>query len=156
MPYTHTTLATQMSHTPPVPFPPVEKCPREGCSCFRGLFRGSQGKLRESPGKIAGKKVPNRKMLQILGFWALEKANLPGTLGQHWRDLIPTFCAGSVFEIDMQFQPSQVFLILGSSRISIASLANSAWQKFRHDMFCLPGAPWTRELQHFVVTRIAA
>ena len=39
-------------------------------------------------------------MLQILGFGAPGKANLPGTLGQHCRDLVPTFCAGVLFEID--------------------------------------------------------
>ena len=67
---------------------------REGCGCFRGLFGGSPGKLRESPGKIAGKIFPNREMLQILGFRAPGKANLPGTLGRHCRDLVPTFRAG--------------------------------------------------------------
>ena len=36
---------------------------REGCGCFWGLFGSSRGKLRESPGKIAGKKFPNREML---------------------------------------------------------------------------------------------
>ena len=55
---------------------------------------GSPGKLRESPGKSAGKIFPNREMLQILGFRAPGKANLPGTLGRHCRDLVPTFRAG--------------------------------------------------------------
>ena len=65
------------------------------CGCFRGLLGGSRGKLRESPGKIAGKKIfPNREMLQILGFWAPGKANLLGTLGPHCQDLVPTFRAG--------------------------------------------------------------
>ena len=67
---------------------------RQGCGCFRGLFGGSQGKLRESPGKIAGKIFPNRETLQILGFRAPGKANLPGTLGRHCLDLLPTFRAG--------------------------------------------------------------
>ena len=31
---------------------------------------------------------------QIPGFRAPGKANLPGTLGRHCRDLVPTFCAG--------------------------------------------------------------
>ena len=57
-------------------------------------FRGSRAKLRESPGKIAGKTFPNRKMQQILGFWAPGKVNLPGTLGRHCLDLVPTFRAG--------------------------------------------------------------
>ena len=33
-------------------------------------------------------------MLQILGFRAPGKANLPGTLGPRCRDLVPTFRAG--------------------------------------------------------------
>ena len=33
-------------------------------------------------------------MLQILGFRALGKANLPGTSGRHCLDLVPTFRAG--------------------------------------------------------------
>ena len=67
---------------------------REGCGCLRGLFGGPRGKLRESPGKIARKLFPNREMLQIPGFRAPGKANLPGTLGPHCRDLVPTFRAG--------------------------------------------------------------
>ena len=54
---------------------------------------GSRGKLRESPGKIAGKMFPNREMLQILGFRAPGRANLPGALGPH----LP---CGMFFEID--------------------------------------------------------
>ena len=60
-----------------------------------GVFAGV---LEESPGKIPGKLLerifPNRQMLQILGFRAPGKANLPGTLGPHCRDLVPTFRAG--------------------------------------------------------------
>ena len=67
---------------------------REGCGCFRGLFGGSRGKLRESPGKLAGKIFPKRQMLQILGFRAPGKANLLRTLGRHGLDLVPTFRAG--------------------------------------------------------------
>ena len=67
---------------------------REGCGCFWGLFGSSGGKLRESSGKFAGKFFPDREMLQILGFRAPGKANLPGTLGPHCRDLVPTFRAG--------------------------------------------------------------
>ena len=33
-------------------------------------------------------------MLQIIGFGAPGKANLPGTLGPHCQDLVPTFRAG--------------------------------------------------------------
>ena len=67
---------------------------REGCGCFWGLCGSSGGKFRENSGKIAGKIFPNRQMLQILGFQAPGKANLPGTLGPHCRDLVPTFRAG--------------------------------------------------------------
>ena len=67
---------------------------REGCGCFRGLCRSSAGKFRENSGKIAGKFFPNREMLQILGFRAPGKENLPETLGPHCRDLAPTLCAG--------------------------------------------------------------
>ena len=67
---------------------------REGCGCFWGLCGSSGGKFRENSGKIAGKILPNRQMLQILGFRAPGKANLPGTLGPHCRDLVPTFRAG--------------------------------------------------------------
>ena len=73
-----------------------------------GLFGGSPGKLRENPGKIAGKIFPNREMLQILGFQAPGKANLPGTLGPHCRDLVPTFHAGCLLKPTVQ--PSRVFL----------------------------------------------
>ena len=67
---------------------------REGCGCFWGLCRSSAGKFRENSRKIAGKCFPNREMLQILGFRAPGKANLPGTLGPHCLDLVPTFRAG--------------------------------------------------------------
>ena len=72
---------------------------QEGCVCFRGLFGGSRGKLRESPGKIAGNFFRNREMLQILGFRAPGKANLPGTLGRHCLDLVPTFRAGCLLKL---------------------------------------------------------
>ena len=75
---------------------------REGCGCFRGLFGGSRGKLRESPGKIAGKICPNRAMLQILGFRAPGKANLPETLGRHCLDLVPTYRAGCFLKSTVQ------------------------------------------------------
>ena len=43
---------------------------------------------------MAGKIILNREMLQILGFRAPGKANLPRTLGRHCPDLVPTFRAG--------------------------------------------------------------
>ena len=67
---------------------------REGCGCFWSLCGSSGGKFRENSGKIAGKFFPNSQMLQILGFRAPGKANPPGTLGPHCRDLVPTFPAG--------------------------------------------------------------
>ena len=70
---------------------------REGCGCFRGLFGGSPWGPRKILGKsreIAGKFFQNREMLQILGFRAPGKANLPGTLCRHCLDLVPTFRAG--------------------------------------------------------------
>ena len=54
---------------------------REGCGCFWGLFGGSRGTIRESPGKTAGNVFQNRKMLQILGFGHRERhvgSILPG------------------------------------------------------------------------------
>ena len=60
-----------------------------------GVFAGV---LEESSRKISGKLLEKfsriAKMLQILGFRAPGKANLPGTLGPHCRDLVPTFPAG--------------------------------------------------------------
>ena len=83
---------------------------REGCGSFRGLFRGSQGKLWASPGKIAGKCFLNREMLQILGFRAPGKANLPGTTCREPSvDTAGTLSPPSVFR-NRQFQPSRVFL----------------------------------------------
>ena len=76
-----------------MPPPPRQKT-REGCGCFRGLFGRSRGKLRESPGKLLDKFSRIGKCYKFLGFWALGKANLPGTLGPHCRDLLPTFRAG--------------------------------------------------------------
>ena len=69
------------------------------------LFPGSlRFFLRKTPGKSqenCWKKLPeSREMLQILGFGAPGKANLPGTLGRHCLDLVPTFLRGVFFEID--------------------------------------------------------
>ena len=55
-----------------------------------GFPRKTPGKSRENSWKI----FPNREMLQILGFRAPGKANLPGTLGRHSWDLVCTFRAG--------------------------------------------------------------
>ena len=61
---------------------------------FLGSVREFWRKVPGNSGKIAGKIFPNHEMLQILGFRAPGKANLPGTLGPHCRDLVPTFLAG--------------------------------------------------------------
>ena len=61
---------------------------------FPGTFWGFP---RKTPGKSRDncwKTFPNCDMLQILGFGAPGKANLPGTLGRHCQDLVPTFRAG--------------------------------------------------------------
>ena len=78
----------------------VSQKTREGCGCFRGLFGGSLAKLRESPGKIAGKLFLNREMLQILGFRAPGNANLPGTFGRHCRGPCPHLPCRVFFEVD--------------------------------------------------------
>ena len=68
-----------------------------------GVF--APGVLEESSGKIAGSRLagkifPNREMLQILGFQAPGKANLPGTLGPHCSGPCPHLPGGVFFEID--------------------------------------------------------
>ena len=65
---------------------PISQKAREGCGCFRGLF----GSPEESSGKVPGKLL----MLEILGFRATGKANLPGTLGRHCLDLVPASMQG--------------------------------------------------------------
>ena len=64
----------------------------EKAGCFRGLFGGSG----ENSGKILGNCwniISRIEMIQILWFRAPGKANLPGTLGRHCLDLVPTFRA---------------------------------------------------------------
>ena len=56
-----------------------------------GSFSAPEFKSRENCWKNF---PPNREMLQILRFRAPGKANLPGTLGRHCRDLVSTFRAG--------------------------------------------------------------
>ena len=81
-------------------------------SIFRKLEKAAavsgicSGVREKSCGKIPGKIFPNREMLQMLGFRALGKANLPGTLGRHCLDLDHTFRVGSFG--NRQFQPSRV------------------------------------------------
>ena len=61
-----------------------------------GVLEQNSGKV---PREIAGKFVPDREMLQILGFRAPGKANLPGTLGRQSRGLVPTSCAGCFLKL---------------------------------------------------------
>ena len=56
-----------------------------------GVLEESFGKV---PGKLLEKFFPKHEMQQMLGFRAPGKANLPGTLGPHCQDLVPTFRAG--------------------------------------------------------------
>ena len=69
---------------------------REGCGWFLGLLRGSRGKLRESPGKIAGNIFPNRQMLQILKSRA-RKGKLAGNLGSTLPGPCPHLPWGEVY-----------------------------------------------------------
>ena len=58
-------------------------------------------------------KIPNRKILEFLGFQTPGKANLSQACRDPWVDtalhLVPTFCVG-VFEID-SYSLSEVFLL---------------------------------------------
>ena len=52
------------------------------------------GVLEENSGKIAGKFSRIGKCYKFWDFGRPAKANLPGTLGPHCRDLVPTYPAG--------------------------------------------------------------
>ena len=59
-----------------------------------GVYSGVlQENSRKVPGKLLGKFLPGTGE-KILGFRGPGKANLPGTLGPHCGDLVPTFRAG--------------------------------------------------------------
>ena len=60
---------------------PLHQKTREGCGCFRGLFGGSQGKLRESPGKLAEKKNPEAPNATNSGILGTGKRKPAGNLG---------------------------------------------------------------------------
>ena len=105
---------------------------REGCGCFRGLCRSSAGKFRENSGKTAGKIFPKREMLQILGFRAPGKANLPETLGPHCRDLVPTFRVGCFLKSTVPAFSSFSELNQGVSKQRVTTFA---WQPgWQHDV----------------------
>ena len=61
---------------------------------FVGVLEESSGKI---PGKSLAKFFPDRQMLQILGFRAPGKANLPGTLGPHCRKTLSPPSVRGVF-----------------------------------------------------------
>ena len=67
------------------------------CGMRSGVPEENSGNV---PGKLLEKIFPNREMLQILGFRAPEKANLPGTLGRHCPGPCPHLPGGEFFEID--------------------------------------------------------
>ena len=106
---------------------------RGGCGCFWGLCGSSGGKSRENSGKIAGKFFLNRQMLQILRFEAPGKANLPGTLGPHCRDLVPTFRAGCFLKSTVPaFSSFSAFLLTvwgRAKRVEKASCGETVVQK---------------------------
>ena len=110
------------------PCPISNQRTREGCGCFRGLFGGSRGFSWESPRKIVEKMVPNRKMLQILGFRAPGKANLLGTCREPWVDTAWTLSPPSVRAVFWHRQ----FLVFSSF---------SDWKSF-HLRICLSETIW--------------
>ena len=73
---------------------------REGCGCFRGLFGGSRGILRESPGKIAGKLFPESRNATNSGISGTRKGQPAGNLGTTLPGPRPNLPCGMFFEID--------------------------------------------------------
>ena len=67
-----------------------------------GVAEENSGKIL---GKTAGNIFPNRKMLQVLGFRALGKANLPRTLGRHCTGRCPNLPCGLEFLLGRAERP---------------------------------------------------
>ena len=94
---------------------PVQCTPvttREGCGCFRGLFGGSLGKLRESPGKIALEKFSRTfaKCYKFSDFGHTGKGSKPaGNLVLTLPGPCPHLPCGGFFR-NRLFQPSRAFL----------------------------------------------
>ena len=65
------------------------------CGCFGGPFGASPGKLRESPGKIAGKFFPTNSRISGIG-----KGKPAGNLGSTLPGPCPYLPCGVFFEID--------------------------------------------------------
>ena len=67
-------------------------------------------------------KVPIYESTKILGFQALGKANLPGTLGRRCLDLVPTFRAGCFFKSTVPAFSSFWTIRFLSVRMALANL----------------------------------
>ena len=125
---------------------------REGCGCFRGLFGGSRGKLRESPEKIAGNISRVTKCDKFYDFRHRERqtclepwVDTPGTLsapsvrGLLFKSTVPAF---SSFSAIFSMVPLSMFLrrqayhrdvtsliLWGKGRI-FGLLRENQWQRF--------------------------
>ena len=73
---------------------------REGCGCFRGLFGGSRGKLRETLGKIAGKNFPESRNASNSRILGTGKGKPVGNLRSTLPRPCPHLPCVVVFEID--------------------------------------------------------
>ena len=90
---------------------------RDGCGCLWDAFRRSRGKLRESPGKIAGKIVPESRDAMNSTISGTRKANLPGTLGRHCPGACPhLLCKVFLKSTVTAFSSFSDILVLCSSR----------------------------------------
>ena len=81
---------------------------REGCGCFRDLFGGSRGKLREIPGKMLEKISRIAKCFKFQNLGTQERQ----TCRELWADTPGTLSQPSVRGVfwNRQLQPSRVFL----------------------------------------------
>ena len=81
---------------PPSLKPPFAALQEKAVAVSRLCSGTPPGKSRKNQWE---KIVLNCEMLQILGFGAPGKANLPGTLGPHCLHLVPTFRAGCILKL---------------------------------------------------------
>ena len=106
------------------------------------------GSVQGFPRKTCWKNVPNRKMLQILGLRAPGMVNLPGTLGRHCLDLVPTFRAVGSSPHDIWtisnplVYPHSCHLINIDARLRIWGLPGQKARKWSQN--CPLGTPSTR------------
>ena len=96
---------------------------REGCGCFRGLFGGSRGKLRESPGKIAGKIFPEPRNATNSMISGTGKGKPAGNLGSTLPGPCPHLPCGVFFEIDS----SSLLEFFGLSWILEVDMERRSW-----------------------------